>query len=735
MVTEIMSHSTETTRLLTRIHQPDYVYNAQLGTERKRRVRQFQCCLCALFLTTLLVALIATISLSINNTNTSELNNTALPLDSFLVLFSNNWPIADKEYIHHFSDEFDVKESMDVEVPAIGIKKVVATSEKARDLSRIGYVQEYALRHIINRSLNRSSNYYKICNNYSTPSIPLACDNDHLECNRFKKYRSYDGTCNNLKHSNTYGTAYKPFRRALLPDYADGISKPRVAKDGKPLPSARTVSLMVHRPYYKEDTKFSVMLAVWGQFLDHDITATALAQKSNSDTISCCGSSTVQFPECYPVELDPRDPFMEYNVSCMEFLRSAPAPTCCLCPREQMNQVTSYIDGSVVYGVDESLIDNLRDFQNGTLKMYITKDGRTLLPVSNDLKDGCNREEEKNNEKILFSYRRILSAQMQHITYNEFLPILLGNKLMKRFNLVPQKTGYFLKYNETVNPNIANNFATAAFRFAHSIIPGVMKMLANDTSSPEFVQMHKMLFNPFKLYDPGELDKTLRGAVNTAIESSDSYFSNEIKSHLFEITAEQVKQPKLCGLDLVSLNIQRGRDHGLPGYSLWRKHCSLKIPKQFDDLKNEMDGEALKNIKNIYRNVDDVDLYTGALSERPLAESMLGPTLTCLILDQFVRIKYGDRFWYENPHRPQGFAPEQLDEIRKTTLASVICDNADDLNVIQSKVMEGLHSGNEYVPCASIERPNIGLWGEILDHSILSSSLTKILSFRKLVTS
>lgn len=99
---------------------------------------------------------------------------------------------------------------------------------------------------------------------------------------------------------------------------------------------------------------------------------------------------------------------------------------------------------------------------------------------------------------------------------------------MKKFDLLPQNHGYFRKYNDSVNPNIANNFATAAFRFAHSIIPGLMKLLANDTDSPEFIQMHKMLFDPFKLYDLGEFDRTLRGAMNTSIEASDSYFTNEV---------------------------------------------------------------------------------------------------------------------------------------------------------------------------------------------------------------
>ena len=60
------------------------------------------------------------------------------------------------------------------------------------------------------------------------------------------------------------------------------------------------------------------------------------------------------------------------------------------------------------------------------------------------------------------------------------------------------------------------------------------------------------------------------------------------------------------------------------------------------------------------RSVDDIDLYTGALAEKPLDGSFLGPTITCLLMDQFVRLKRGDRFWYETPEAPQAFTPGEV---------------------------------------------------------------------------
>ena len=96
------------------------------------------------------------------------------------------------------------------------------------------------------------------------------------------------------------------------------------------MPSARDVSVTVHRPMYHDDPHFTVMLAVWGQFIDHDITATALNVGSNGGAISCCGTQSLH-PECFPVLLDMGDPyFHQFNMTCMEFVRSAPAPMCTL---------------------------------------------------------------------------------------------------------------------------------------------------------------------------------------------------------------------------------------------------------------------------------------------------------------------------------------------------------------------------------------------------------------------
>lgn len=261
------------------------------------------------------------------------------------------------------------------------------------------------------------------------------------------------------------------------------------------------------------------MLAVWGQFLDHDITATALNQGQNGEPIECCNGNhnLTRHPECFPVEIGPEDPFYkQYRVTCMNFVRSAPARKGKLGPREQMNQASAFIDGSVVYGTTDEKQRQLRTMEGGKLKMLLRSDGRTLLPTSSDSNDGCNRDEmgakgrycfdsgdaranenlhltsmhliwarHHNNivdnlaklnphwddERLYQEGRKILYAQMQHITYDEFLSVVLGKLSSEKFGIISQPNGTKDIYNATLDPSIANHFASSAFRFAHTLLP------------------------------------------------------------------------------------------------------------------------------------------------------------------------------------------------------------------------------------------------------------------------
>lgn len=121
-----------------------------------------------------------------------------------------------------------------------------------------------------------------------------------------------------------------------------------------------------------------------------------------------------------------------------------------------------------------------------------------------------------------------------------------------------------------------------------------------DNSVPESIELHTMLFNPFSLWSEHGIDRALLTASNTAVLRVDRFFSYEVTQKIFEGRPEEDMKP-LCGLDLVSLNIQRGRDHGLPAYPVFRKHCNLPPTDTWEEMANAIDANTLQSIRQIYR--------------------------------------------------------------------------------------------------------------------------------------
>ena len=79
---------------------------------------------------------------------------------------------------------------------------------------------------------------------------------------------------------------------------------------------------------------------------------------------------------------------------------------------------------------------------------------------------------------------------------------------------------------------------------------------------------------------------------------------------------------------LASLNVNRGRDHGLQGYNSYRSLCGLKYATHFDDLDN-IPREIRAKLERVYDSVDDIDLFTGGTSELPIEGGVVGPTFAC----------------------------------------------------------------------------------------------------------
>ncbi|CAN8003226.1 unnamed protein product, partial [Ixodes hexagonus] len=539
----------------------------------------------------------------------------------------------------------------------------------------------------------------------------------HVCPRRALQLRSADGRCNNFEKPSS-GAAFSSFVRLLPARYADGISRVRTSTAGSPLPSPRLISQSLTLDLNHPHPRATLMLMQWGQFLDHDLSLATLSVSRSGFPPKCCRplmSFEDVHPACLAIGVSWRDKFYKkFDTTCMEFSRSAPAakPGCRLGPRDHINQITSFIDASTVYGSTPEETQMLRSFQKGLLRNSEVKGLMPLLPPGTDAEILECQERGRNSKCFLagnyqthkyFSHlirigrrppwlkcrfkghchtitrshhchvgmqetRRIVGAEIQHISFSEFLPTVLGESMVQIFGLKLVSSGYYRGYDPVESSDISNVFAAAAFRFGHSMVP---------RSFHRYDKNHRLLlngkamvpsfFNPTELFKPGGIDRLILGLVNQAAQSVDEHMTSEVTNRLFQ------PQGRDFGLDLMALNVQRARDHGIAEYLVWRRYCGLQEVRSFEELAHFTGPGTAAMLKQIYLSIEDVDLFPAALAEKPVLGGMIGPTFACLIAEQFVRLRNGDRFWYENGGLASSFRPGNSLHFKVSLLRCLSC--------------------------------------------------------------
>jgi hypothetical protein len=498
--------------------------------------------------------------------------------------------------------------------------------------------------------------------------------------------RSFDGTGNNLVHAN-WGAAGVDLLRLSPAAYADGISTPAVGNSARP--SAREISNAVADQGSTDIVSrngLSAMMYAWGQFLDHDLDLT--------------GSGSPR--EWFNVAVPKGDPYFDpqgTGTQVIPLSRSLFDPatgTSTANPRQQVNTVTAWIDGSQIYGSDAVTADKLRAHLGGRM---LTSAGNMLpinnaatfptgtLPMANDAHrvpdnqlfaagdvraneniellslhtifvrehnriagDLARRNPTWSDEQLYQAARKMVIGELQAITFREWLPAMLGTSL-------PAYRGY----NANVNPGIANEFATAAFRLGHSMLGDDVEFLNNSgVAIDDAIELSDAFFNPPELTEHG-VDSVLKYLASDPASEIDTKVVNSVRNFLFG-------PPGAGGLDLASLNIQRGRDHGLADYNTMRAAYGLPKVTSFEQITSDV---ALQSkLRSLYGNVNNIDAWVGMLAENHVRGASVGPLIQRVLIDQFTRLRDGDRFWYE-----KAFSPAEVDQLNRTTLADVIRRN------------------------------------------------------------
>ena len=162
-------------------------------------------------------------------------------------------------------------------------------------------------------------------------------------------------------------------------------------------------------------------------------------------------------------------------------------------------------------------------------------------------------------------------AEMQAITYNEFLPALLGEDAIEEYD----------GYDRRVDPGITNEFSTAAYRFGHSMLSTELLRLNNDGTVADEgnIALQDAFFRPDEIVNNG-IDSILLGQATQVAQEIDTMVVDDVRNFLFG-------PPGSGGFDLASLNIQRGRDHGLADYNQVRVDMGLEPVQSFSDISSD----------------------------------------------------------------------------------------------------------------------------------------------------
>lgn len=494
------------------------------------------------------------------------------------------------------------------------------------------------------------------------------------------EFQSYTGKGNNRVKvtrgevgSNLirWGKATYPDKKSMMPRRAN----------------ARTISNQVVAqtssiPNTKDVTDY---LWVWGQFLDHDIGLTEAAVPTESANI----------------EIPAGDP--DFPPGSLPFSRSQyDTSTGTTSPRQQINVQSSYIDASNIYGADPDRSAALRA-NDGTGKMDVSSGD--LLPKNTRLFANAPNNHDplyyfagdiraneqlvllamhtlwvrehnriatelklKNpnltGDQVYYAARRKVTALTQAITFNEFLPTLLGS--------IPKYTGY----DSSVDSSIANEFSTGLYRLGHSMVSERIQRLDSNlnTIAEGWTSLKDAFFRPDRLTEGGGIEPLLRGAARQICQNIDVNVVDALRNFLFGA-------PGAGGLDLAALNIQRGRDHGLPCYNEMRVALGLPAKRSFSEITS--DSNLISKLTSVYSSLNEIDLWIGMLAEDHVEGAMVGETLRTGLLKQFLALRDGDRFWYQNV-----FAGNLLAEIDSTKLSDIIKRNTTIGSEIQENVFK-----------------------------------------------
>ncbi|MGE3108686.1 MAG: peroxidase family protein [Phycisphaerales bacterium] len=487
--------------------------------------------------------------------------------------------------------------------------------------------------------------------------------------------RTMDGTGNNLAN-NSWGSAHSNLLRGTSgAHYVDGFGA--MLDRGNPRAISNAISSQVAP--VGNARLLSSMTWQWGQFIDHDF---ALVEAGS---------------EFMPIPIPTGDPMFDpggTGTQFMDFTRNAFTGGTPGNPRQHSNVITHWIDGSQVYGSDDARGMGLRTGTGGMLRsgadgmLPLNTTGLPNAPtnapifrVAGDIRSNEQtgltamhtlfmREHNRvaaavgaanpgmTDEQIYQRARKIVGAEIQSITYNEWLPALMGGNSL----------GSYTGYNPAVDGTLNTAFSTAAFRVGHTLLNEQLLRFNEDGS--EYAGGHLTLFQTFfntaTMQNSADLSSVLRGLARQQANEIDPQAIDSVRNFLF---GDPTPTPR----DLIATNLARGRDHGIPDYNSIRADYGLTPVTSFSEITS--DAALAAALQAAYGgDVNNIDAWIGLMAEDHLPGGSFGLTLTTVFNEQFGRLRDGDRFFYLNDSE---LSPADIAMIESMTLSRIIQMNTD----------------------------------------------------------
>lgn len=513
----------------------------------------------------------------------------------------------------------------------------------------------------------------------------------------FTEKQRYDGWYNNLAHPD-WGSVDSRLTRKTPPSYADGVYM--LAGQNRPSPRKLSEAFMKGQDGQGSSRNRTALLAFFGQVVSSEI----LMASEGGCPIEMHKIRIERCDEMY--DRDCRgDRFMPFHRAGYD-RKTGQSPNS---PREQINQMTSWIDGSFIYSTSEAWVAAMRSFQNGTFRissdrelpplnvdrvplinapsphvlrmleperMFLLGDARTnqnpaLLSFGilffrwHNVLAGRVQEEHPDwsDEEVFQRARRIVIASLQNIIAYEYLPAFIGEGL-----------GRYEGYKLDVHPGVSHVFQSAAFRFGHTLIPpgiyrrnGQCEYHTTRTGSPA-LRLCTTWWDSNDVLAQSSVEELLMGMASQIAEREDTVLCSDVRDKLFG-------PMDFSRRDLGALNIMRGRDNGLPDYNTVRKCFRLPMISNWSEINPDLytrKPELFLRLEELYgSDLNNIDLYIGGMLE---SKDGPGPLFRTIIREQFQRLRDADRFWFENVDNGM-FTEEEIAEIRKIRLYDIILNS------------------------------------------------------------